>query len=99
MTDYRLTSRAEADLAGIAGIADYTIKTFGIQQARRYRDGLEACFRNLAENPRLCRSAEALAPDLRRFDHRSHAVFYSEDGEGALIIRILHVSMDAPRHL
>ena len=49
MADHRLSARAESDLAGIA---DYTIKTFGIEQARRYRGDLEACFRTLAENPR-----------------------------------------------
>ena len=49
MADYRLTSLAETDLAEIA---DYTIDTLGIEQARRYRDGLETCFRNLAANPR-----------------------------------------------
>ena len=45
MADYKLTSLAETDLAEIA---DYTIDTLGIEQARRYRDGLETCFRNLA---------------------------------------------------
>lgn len=48
MADYRLTSLAETDLAGIA---DYTIQTLGIEQARRYRDSLETCFTNLAANP------------------------------------------------
>ena len=96
MTDYRLTSRAETDLAGIA---DYTIETFGIEQARRFRDDLEACFRKLAENPRLGRSAETLAPGLRRFEHREHAVFYAKDKGGVRIVRILHARMDAPRHL
>ncbi len=96
MTDYHLTSRAEADLAGIA---DYTIEVFGIEQARRYRDDLEACFRRLAENPRLGRNAEALASGLRRFEYRAHAVFYTEDKGGVLIVRILHARMDAPRHL
>ena len=96
MADHRLSSRAEADLAEIA---DYTIKTFGIEQARRYRDAMEACFRTLAENPRLGRGVERLAPGLRRFEHQSHTVFYAEDKEGILIVRILHVGMDAPRHL
>ena len=96
MADHRLSSRAEADLAGIA---DYTIKTFGIEQARRYRDTLEVCFRTLAENPRLGRSAERLSPGLRRFEHRSHTVFYTEGAGSILIVRILHVGMDASRHL
>ena len=95
MADYRLSSRAQADLAEIA---DYTIETYGVRQARRYRDELEACFRNLAENPRLGRLAERLAPGLRRFENRSHAVFYTECNDGVLIIRALHVRMDASLH-
>ncbi len=91
MADFRLSSRAAADLAGIAA---YTIETFGVDQARRYRDDLETCFRNLAENPRLGRSSERLAPGLRRFEHRSHAVFYKQDEDGILIVRILHGRMD-----
>ena len=96
MADYRLSSRAQADLAGIA---DYTIETFGLRQARRYRDELEACLRSLAENPRLGRPAERLAPGLRRFEHKSHAVFYTECDDGVLIVRALHARMDAPLHL
>ena len=71
MADVRLSSRAEIDLAGIA---DYTIETFGVEQARRYRDDLEACFLNLAENPGLGRSVKQLAPGLQRFEYRSHVV-------------------------
>ena len=96
MADYRLSSRAQADLAGIA---DYTTETFGLRQARRYRDELEACFRNLAENARIGRLAERLAPGLRRFEHKSHAVFYTEYNNGVLIVRVLHVRMDASLHL
>ena len=96
MADFRLSSHAEADLAEIA---DYTIETFGIEQARRYRDDLEACFGNLAENPLLGRGAERLSSGLRRFEHRSHAVFYTQEEDGILIARILHTRMDALRHL
>ena len=96
MADVHLSPRAETDLAEIA---DYTIETFGVGQARRYRDDLDACFRNLARNPRLGRSVEWLAPGLRRFEHRSHVVFYAEHGGGVLIVRVLHVRMDVARHL
>ncbi len=96
MADFRLSTRAASDLGGIAR---YTIETFGIEQARRYRDDLEACFRTLAETPRLGRSAERLRPGLRRFEHRSHTVFYTQDEDGILIVRILHVRMDATRRV
>lgn len=95
MAEIRLTSRAEADLAEIA---DYTIETFGIEQARRYRDEIEDCFLTIAESPRLGRSAEALSAGLRRIEHRSHVIFYLVDESGVLVVRILHSSMDAVRH-
>ena len=96
MDDYRLSVRAETDLAEIA---DYTVATFGIEQARRYRSDLESCFGYLAENPRLGRSAESLAPGLRRFEHRSHAIFYTGERSGVLIVRILHTKMNIGRRL
>ena len=96
MADFRLSTRAAADLGGIAR---HTIETFGVEQAHRYRDDLEACFRTLAENPRLGSSAERLRPGLRRFEHRSHTVFYMQDEEEILIVRILHARMDALRRV
>ena len=92
----RLSSRAESDLSEIA---DYTIETFGIEQARRYMDGLEACFQTLAGKPLDGRGAGELAPKLRRFKHQSHMVFYMPEEEGVFIVRVLHKSMDFQRHL
>ena len=97
MAEYRLSKRAEKDLAEIA---DYTIETFGIEQSRRYRDGLNTCFQTLADNPILGRSATLpLAPELRRYEYQSHVVFYMPEVRDILIVRVLHKSMDAPRHL
>ncbi len=59
MGDYLLSRKAEKDLVNIAR---YTIKSFGVKQARQYRDGIERCFRNLKENPDLGSNAEELAP-------------------------------------
>jgi toxin ParE1/3/4 len=70
---FRLSQRADSD---IAGIADYTIRQFGIKQARRYRDGLEKIFRRLAEYPNSGRSAGHLAPRLRRMNFESHVIFF-----------------------
>jgi len=47
VNNYRLSRLAAADLEEIA---EYTIERFGINQARRYRDGLKTCFDQLAEN-------------------------------------------------
>ena len=95
MAEYRLSSRADDDLDEIA---DYTIEQFGIEQARRYRDKLEACFQNLAENPKLGPNAEMLALGLRRYEYQSHVVFYEPLTNGVRIVRVLHERMDITRH-
>lgn len=74
MTKFLLTNRAATDLSDIA---DFTIQTFGIEQARFYRDGLNHCFEILAENPQLGRNVTELAPNLKRFEYQSHAGFIS----------------------
>ena len=96
MADFRLSSQAASDLADIA---DYTIATFGIEQARTYRDGLENCLQNLSDNPRLGRSMNRLAPELRRYEYQSHVVFYTPEREGVLVVRVLHRGMDHTEHL
>jgi toxin ParE1/3/4 len=92
---YRLSNRADSD---IAGIADYTIRQFGIIQARRYRDGLEKILQRLAEYPNSGRSAGHLAPRLRRMNFKSHVIFFLHDESGVLIVRILHQRMAFERH-
>lgn len=96
MAEYRLSSRAASDLDEIA---DHTIDMFGIEQARRYRDGLETCFQTLAENPLIGRSAVQLAPELRRHEIQSHVVFYTPTGTGVLIVRVLHEKRDFAEHI
>ncbi len=96
MGKFHLTNRAVTDLSEIA---DFTIQSFGIKQARFYRDGLNNCFEILAENPKLGRSAAELSPDLRRYEYQSHVVFYIPKDTGTLIVRVLHHRMDFKRHL
>jgi toxin ParE1/3/4 len=88
---YRLSSGAEADLAAIA---DYTIQTFGQQQARRYREGLKSCFKSLSKLPMQGSRADELAEGLRRFQWRSHVIFYMPDERGIFVVRVLHETMD-----
>jgi toxin ParE1/3/4 len=96
MADYSLSARAATDLDGIY---EYTIREFGLEQARAYLLGLHQRFEMLAEQPELGRNAEELAPDLRRSEYRSHVVFYVPKTEGVRIVRVLHESMDVKRHL
>ena len=95
MSKYRLSRRAATDLEDIA---DYTVKQFGVEQARVYRDSLKSCFRRLANNSEMGRRAEQLAPGLRRFEHQAHIVFYTVDDGELYVVRVLHSRMDVRRH-
>ena len=96
MSDLQISSRAASDLAEIA---DYTIAEFGVEQARKYRDLLQACFQSLLGNQGLGRSAEELAPGLRRIRQQAHVIFYRSAGSAILIVRVLHHSRDFGRYL
>lgn len=95
MAKYHLSHRAVSDLESIA---KYTIKHFGMMQARLYRDGLESCLAQLADNPEIGQSAEQLASGLKQFRFQSHTIFYLHKVDGLLIVRVLHSRMDVPRH-
>jgi len=96
MATYSLTAKAAEDLERIY---EYSVLTFGLVQARYYLNGLHQLFQTLAENPMLGRSAERLAPKMRRIEYKSHSVFYRNENRHALIVRVLHQTMDVDRHL
>ncbi|GAB5347949.1 type II toxin-antitoxin system RelE/ParE family toxin [Alteriqipengyuania sp. 357] len=96
MRELRLSRKAAADLSDIA---DFTIAEFGIEQARKYRDQFAKCFASLLDNPMLGRSADELAPGLRRIRQQAHVVFYEPSEEAVLIVRVLHHRMDFEQHL
>ena len=74
-------------------IADYTLERWGEDQVLRYLDGLEACCEKLAESPALGRTCDDIRPGLRRMEHGRHVIFYREDAEGILVLRIVHQGM------
>ncbi|MHA7832325.1 MAG: type II toxin-antitoxin system RelE/ParE family toxin [Flagellimonas sp.] len=97
MPKFQLSKAAEED---IASIADYTIFNFGIDQARKYRNGLIDTLTQIAHNPAL--GQVFILPNtvgLKRFRYKAHMIFYQETGSGILIVRILGGMMDFKRHL
>ncbi|MGH9610445.1 MAG: type II toxin-antitoxin system RelE/ParE family toxin [Bryobacteraceae bacterium] len=95
MGAFRLSRRAEADLAEIAR---YTMHVWGADQTIRYLDSLEECCQKLAENPALGRPCDYIRPGLRRMEHARHVLFYRRDASGVLISRILHERMLPEQH-
>lgn len=96
MAEYRLSRAAQNDLLAIAR---YTVRTFGAEQSKIYRDGFKACFELIAENPMLGRSQDRIRLGLRCYEHKTHSVFYIEKDNGVLIVRVLHEKQDPARHL
>ena len=84
---YTLSQAADDD---IAGIAQYTIETFGIEQAIIYRDGLIQAFEFLAQHPEAARARIELRQRSRVFRYKAHLIFYRSDAAGIFIQRVRH---------
>jgi toxin ParE1/3/4 len=90
MAKFRLSHLAEADLRDIG---TYSLDKWGEDQTIRYIDALEACCRQLGDNPELGRACDQIRPGLRRMEHGRHVVFYRIEARGILVSRILHQRM------
>lgn len=87
-----------------AGIIDIFVESaarYDKAHAQNYVAGLAATFALLAKNPLMARERLEFHPPVRMHPHRAHMIVYSEldDGDGILIIRILHNREDWRRHL
>ncbi len=101
----RLSPEAEQDFVDIVR---WTAEQFGPGQARSYRDILLAAIDELSRGPEpvLSRPREEILPGVRtlhvsRAGRRSrHFLMYRTSADGMIdLLRILHDSMDLPRHL
>jgi toxin ParE1/3/4 len=95
VSEYRLSSQAELD---IADIADYTTDIWGQTQAEVYLSSLTACFARIAMSPGLGRRCDSVHPGFRRVEEGKHIIFYKPAKGGVFISRILHQSMLPKRH-
>ena len=92
MPSYELTQGADADLAGIAR---YTIDTWGEEQAERYGTLLEKHFQAIARQPDKGRVFLPHRPELRVSRCEHHYVFYLiRAKQSPLILAVFHERMD-----
>jgi len=92
---FRVSSLAESDLAGIAA---YTLRTWGPDQTDRYLSDIEARFQLLANSPGVGRPCDGIRRGLRRAEHAKHVIFYRLEPGGIFVSRILHEHMLPIRH-
>lgn len=96
MAGYTLTNRAAVDLAEIY---NFSARQFGGRVAGSYLASLEQRFERLAEQPALGRPVPHFRPGYFRNMCLRHAIFYTRNADGILIVRVLHQRMDFARHL
>ena len=90
--EYELTEAADNDLLAIAR---YTIKKWGIDQARRYNAALESCFTAIGTGKIRPRIFLQRRPELLFTHCEYHYVFYiTRNNRCPLIIAVLHENMN-----
>ena len=91
MTSLRFTQSAENDLLE----AWLYVAENSPDAADRMLDQIETEARKLLEQPRLGRSREDLAPNLRSWPtHTPYILYYIHDTQGIIIVRALHHARD-----
>lgn len=96
MRKLSVTPRAASDLIGIWL---YTSEEWGVDQADKYLDQLDAGMKQLVDHPSPGANYAHVLPGYRRFQVEHHAVFYQVIEPEVLVVRVLHQDMDAPERL
>ena len=97
MADCELTSLAEEDLKSIAR---YTIKTWGLEQAKRYESLLADRFQKIAQGRVTPKHFLSHRLDLLFAHCEHHYIFYcTREDQPPLILAVFHERMDLMQRL
>ena len=92
MAKYLLSPSAGQD---IVGISEYTLDTWGREQAGRYLSQIEERYEWLAKNPEAGKSRNEVKEGYRSFPEGRHVIFYRVREGMVEIIGVIHQSEDA----
>ncbi len=93
---YRLSRRAELDLEDIF---DHTVTHWSFEQANRYISDIRAALAGLVEGIKIGRKRPDVAKGYLCYLVGAHLIIYRVEDEIVRVVRVLHASMDIPRHL
>jgi len=93
---YVLSRLASADLREISS---YSAGQWGRPKANAYLQSIRQAIERVALTPGIGVSCEDVKLRHRKFSVGSHTIFYRPTSDRIEVIRILHQSMDAGRHL
>lgn len=90
---YTFSKRADKE---ISKILEYSYREFGLglDQAEKYKTGLENCFQLLADDPGMGRICNDIRNEYFRHEHESHIIFYRQRSDDIFITAIIHDRMD-----
>lgn len=96
MISIKYSRRASADLEDIT---DYTARTWGAQQAKKYIRDIRAKIHDIAKGDVITQSLEGVEGNLFKVRASRHLIICEQKAGAVFIVRILHDSMDIPRHI
>ncbi|WP_323816556.1 type II toxin-antitoxin system RelE/ParE family toxin [Cellvibrio sp. NN19] len=82
----------------LKAIANYSRKTWGIQQQKQYLSGLRSVLSQLSETP-LMGTLRFTAEHIYSFPYVSHMIYYRIQQDQIIILAVLHQSMTPEVHL
>jgi toxin ParE1/3/4 len=88
-----------AALSDLRSIRDYTLEKWGPEQEQIYLDSLWTKFEEILANPQKRRTRSDLFPGCQIAAQGRHVILFRIQGETLQIVRLLHSSMDLPRHI
>ena len=77
----------------------YSYENFGVDQADKYFDELESGMETIRDNPRVGVSCDYIRAGYRQFKVNEHYIFYRISKQTIHVVRILHDTMQAKKHL
>ena len=88
-----------AAVSDLRSIRAYTLEKWGPEQEQVYLDSIWRKFEEIIARPGKWRFRNDLFPGCQIAAQGSHVILFRIEGAALQIVRILHSSMDFPRHV
>ena|SRR6056297_3382824 len=96
MKSIKYARLANADLEDIT---DYTARTWGAPQAKKYIRDIRAKILEIANNEASIQSMNIGKAGLFKARVNRHFIVFEQTDKQILIVRVLHEAMDIPQHI
>jgi toxin ParE1/3/4 len=93
MKSVKYARRANADLEGIT---DYTARTWGAEQAKKYNRDIQAKMQEIAKGEASIQPLDVSKARMFKARVNRHLIIFEQTDEHILIVRVLHEAMDIP---